>query len=188
MEIWEVKHMADNTKSVNYVALFQDHSHICTRLLLVSEGLVCRHFFQVILRSQNAKFAFNLLKSQWYKKSIDLQSINTLDSSSEIMINIGSQSSVTFMCGIHNNKDDYLNHDSEAEQMIKKRQIYGECAALGRKLASLASEFHLTHISATLRGLIQEVELSNTSSVNNQNQEIIRNPLQLIQKEDLLRD
>ena len=120
MEIWEVKHMADNTKSVNYVALFQDHSHICTRLLLVSEGLVCRHFFQVILRSQNAKFAFNLLKSRWYKKSIDLQSINTLDSSSEIMINIGSQSSVTFMCGIHNNKDDYLNHDSEAEQMIKK--------------------------------------------------------------------
>ena len=63
--------------------------------------------------------------------------------------------------------------------MIMKRQIYGECAALGRKLASLASEFNLPHVSATLRGLIQEVELSNTDPINNQDQEMIRNPLQV---------
>ena len=64
--------------------------------------------------------------------------------------------------------------------MIKKRQIYGECAALGRKLATLASEFNLTHVSATLRGLIQEVELSNNAnSINNEDKEIVLNPLQV---------
>jgi hypothetical protein len=41
-----------------------------------------------------------------------------------------------------------------------------ENAQLGRKLASLASEFHLTHIAA-LRGLI------NTNPVNNQDQQSI---------------
>ena len=131
MEIWEVKHMASNTTSVNYVALFQDHSHICTCLLLVSEGLICRHFFQVMLRTQKAKFAYNLLKSRWYKKSVNPQNINTLDNSSGVMINIGSESSVNFMCGVCNNGDDYINNDFEVERMIMKRQIYGECAALG---------------------------------------------------------
>jgi hypothetical protein len=175
VEIWEVKHMAVNTTSVNYVALFQYYSHICTCLLLTSEGLVCRHFFQVMLRTQNAKFTFNLLKNRWFKKDVDLQKINTLDNYSS---NIGGESSATFMCGIHNN-DDYLTYNSEVEHMINKQQIYGECAALGRKLASLASEFHLRHVAATLRGLIQEAELSTTNSINNKDQDMIHNPLQV---------
>ncbi|CAB4437939.1 unnamed protein product [Rhizophagus irregularis] len=178
IEIWEVKHMAVNTTSVNYVALFQDHSHICICLLLTSEGLVCRHFFQMMLRTQKAQFTFNLLKSRWYKKGVDLQKINALDKSANFVIDTGSESSVTFICGIHINEKDHLSNNSEVEHFINKRQIYGECAALGRKLASLASEFNLTHIAATLRGLIQEVELSN-NPVNKQDQEMIRNPLQV---------
>ncbi|CAB4427378.1 unnamed protein product [Rhizophagus irregularis] len=150
IEIWEVKHMAVNTMSVNYVALFQDHSHICTCLLLTNEGLVCRHFFKVMLQIQKAQFTFNLLKSRWYKKGVDLQKINALDKSANFMIDTGSESSVTFMCGIHINEDDHLSNNSEVEHFINKRQIYGECAALGRKLASLAAKFNLTHIAATL--------------------------------------
>ena len=88
MEIWEVKYMAMNITSVNYVALFQDYSHICTCLLLTNEGLVCHHFFQVMLQTQNAKFAFNLLKGQWYKKSVDLQEINALDDSLELILGV----------------------------------------------------------------------------------------------------
>ncbi|CAG8597080.1 697_t:CDS:2 [Funneliformis caledonium] len=125
--------MAANTTSDNYVALFQDYSHICTCLLLFSEGL-----------------------SRWYKKDVDLNKIDALDDS---FSHIGNESSTT---------------------VIRIWQIYGEYAALGRKLASLASEFHVTHIAATLRGLIQEVELSNTNnSINNQDEEIILNPLQV---------
>ncbi|CAG8625839.1 2589_t:CDS:1, partial [Funneliformis caledonium] len=63
-------------------------------------------------------------KSRWYKKSIDTQKINTLDVSFGIMINAESESFVNFMCGIHNNDD--LNQDLEVDNMIKKRQIYGE--------------------------------------------------------------
>ena len=121
--------MATNTTSINYIVLFQDYSHVCTCLLLASEGLVCRHFFQVMLRSPNAKFAFNLLKNRWYKKGVDTQKINTLDISFGIMINTESESSVNFMCGNYNNNE--LNQELEVGNMIKKRQIYGEYAALG---------------------------------------------------------
>ncbi|PKY35834.1 hypothetical protein RhiirB3_457320 [Rhizophagus irregularis] len=144
IKIWEVKHMAVNTTSVNYMALFQDHSHICTCLLLTSKGL-----------------------SRWYKKDVDLQKINALNKSANFVIDIGSESSVTFMCEIHINEENHLSNNSEVKHFINKRQIYGECAVLGQKLASLASEFNLAYIAATLRDLIQKVELSN-NPVNKQ--------------------
>ncbi|CAB5381063.1 unnamed protein product [Rhizophagus irregularis] len=136
IKIWEVKHMAVNTTSVNYMALFQDHSHICTCLLLTS-------------------------------KDVDLQKINALNKSANFVIDIGSESSVTFMCEIHINEENHLSNNSEVKHFINKRQIYGECAVLGQKLASLASEFNLAYIAATLRDLIQKVELSN-NPVNKQ--------------------
>ena len=52
---------------------------------MISEGLVCRHFFQVMLRTQNAKFAIALVKNRWYKKSIDAQIIHTIYDSEYII-------------------------------------------------------------------------------------------------------
>ncbi|CAG8631626.1 1596_t:CDS:2, partial [Cetraspora pellucida] len=52
-----------------------------------------------------------------------------------------------------------------------------ECTALGCKLASLASDFNLTHMLATLRGLIQQVEESNIISTNSTDTQIVENPL-----------
>ena len=82
------------------------------------------------------------------------------------------------MNNIQNFRQDCSNQDFEIEHTIAKRQIYGECAALGRKLASLAAEFNLTHVAATLQGLIQQVEQSNTNFIDNQTQDMILNPLQ----------
>lgn len=68
-----------------------------------------------MLWSQNAKFAFNLLKNWWYKKGVNMQKLNALDNSVSFMINIGSKGSVPFMCGIYNNKNDDLINNSEVE-------------------------------------------------------------------------
>ncbi|CAG8685474.1 9528_t:CDS:2, partial [Funneliformis mosseae] len=73
---------------------------------------------------------------------------------------------------------DYSNQDFVIEHTIAKRQIYGEYAVLGQKLASLVAEFNLTHVAVTLQGLIQQVEQSNINSINNQTQNMILNPLQ----------
>lgn len=78
---------------------------------------------------------------------------------------------------IQNLRKDSLSQDPEIEHSIMKRQIYGECAALGQKLATLAAEYNLTHVSATLQGLIQQVEQSNIDDIRNQPQEIVQNPV-----------
>ena len=132
-----------------------------------------------MLRTQKAKFAISLIKSRWYKKGADIQNINIIFDSCKISdhnsnISIGS-SELLSMSSIRNLRQDDLTEDPEIEHSIAKRQIYGECAALGRKLASLAAEFHLTTVAATLQGLIYQVEQSNTTSLSN---ESIRNPLE----------
>ncbi|CAG8806079.1 26595_t:CDS:2, partial [Gigaspora margarita] len=77
---------------------------------------------------------------------------------------------------IRNLRQDNLNENLEINSAITKRQIYGECAALGRKLASLAADFNITHVTATLHGLIQQIEGSNEISTNNANSQTIQNP------------
>ena len=42
----------------------------------------------------------------------------------------------------------------------------------------MVAEFNLTHVSATLQGLIQQVEQSNINDTSNQTQDIVQNPLQ----------
>ncbi|CAG8853539.1 10740_t:CDS:1, partial [Gigaspora margarita] len=84
---------------------------------------------------------------------------------------------LTSISNIQNLNQDYSISNSEIENSIATRQIYGECAALGHKLASLAAEFRLTHIAATLQGLIQQVEDANSNNTSQDN-DIICNPLQ----------
>ncbi|CAG8766692.1 566_t:CDS:2, partial [Funneliformis caledonium] len=56
------------------------------------------------------------------------------------------------------------------------------CTSLGRKLATLAAEFNLTHVLATMWGLIEQVEQIEQSNINstsdNRSQEIVQNPSQ----------
>ncbi|CAG8552459.1 15349_t:CDS:2, partial [Cetraspora pellucida] len=184
--IWEVKHMGADTISMNCIVLLKDQSHVCTCLLLFSKGLVCRHFFQVMLKAQKVKFAIALIKSRWYKNDVNSLKVNTLfdncnvSSSEEFFITDYVQTSFSTMNMIQVLRKDDLGGDyKEIEHKILKQQIYGECATLEQKLAALASEFSLTHISATLRGLIQQVEQTNSSSLNSLNSNTIQNPFQV---------
>jgi hypothetical protein len=78
---------------------------------------------------------------RWYKKGIDVQNIDIIFDSSGIS---GNTSKIGYEClalssmsGIRDLRQDDLAQNLEIEHTITKRQIYGECAALGRKLASL---------------------------------------------------
>ncbi|KAF0348556.1 protein far1-related sequence 5-like [Gigaspora margarita] len=83
-EVWEVQHMSTNSTSTNYVVLLKDHLHICIWLLLFSEGIVCQHFFQIMLKSNNAIFSVSLIKSYWYQRNTGLDNVDALFSHSGV--------------------------------------------------------------------------------------------------------
>ncbi|CAG8635822.1 8456_t:CDS:2 [Gigaspora margarita] len=102
-----------------------------------------------------------------------------ISNSENFSISNNIQHSFVAMNTIQNLRSDDVNLNSkEIEDKISKQQIYGECSVLGQKLAALASEFNLMHISATLRGLIQQVEQANSILRNEQDSNSIQNLFQ----------
>ena len=55
----------------HFVILLANGSHHCSCLSLINRGIVCRHYFQIMLRSPMAKFHLRLIPSRWYYKDKD---------------------------------------------------------------------------------------------------------------------
>jgi len=65
LEVWNVR--ATGTYGIgHYVILLNDGTHLCTCLLLLNKGLVCRHFFRVGTYSRFATFHISMIPNRWY--------------------------------------------------------------------------------------------------------------------------
>src|SRR6266496_836516 len=65
LEVWHVR--ATGTLGIgHYVVLLNDGTHLCTCLLLMNKGLICRHFFRIATYSQSATYHITLISSRWY--------------------------------------------------------------------------------------------------------------------------
>ncbi|CAG8538139.1 3986_t:CDS:2, partial [Funneliformis caledonium] len=115
----------------------------------------------LMLRIQTAKFAITLIKNQWYKKDINIQNINTIYD----------------LLGIYHQETNTATENSALNSIYKIQNLRQD--SLGRKLTTLAAEFNLTHVSATMWGLIEQVEqieqLNINSTSDNRSQEIVQN-------------
>jgi hypothetical protein len=67
-ELWRITSI--NKTSEHFVILYDNAAHLCTCLTLINRGLVCRHFFAVMLVSSTAKFNIRLVPQRWYTDSI----------------------------------------------------------------------------------------------------------------------
>jgi hypothetical protein len=65
VEVWYVQ--ATGMSGIgHYVVLLNDGTHLCTCLLLINKGLICRHFFRIATYSQTATFHITLISPHWY--------------------------------------------------------------------------------------------------------------------------
>ena len=88
LEIWRVTYITHNSNSTpHFVIILFDRSHICTCLMILNRGLVCRHFFQVMIRSQQAQFSIFLIKRRWFKLEIYNDSENFVQKQAFIDVN-----------------------------------------------------------------------------------------------------
>ncbi|RHZ83105.1 hypothetical protein Glove_99g260 [Diversispora epigaea] len=55
-----------NCVHVNFVIILTDRSHLCTCMLLINFGLICRHFWHIFAIDSNAFFHVTLIPRRWY--------------------------------------------------------------------------------------------------------------------------
>ena len=67
-EVWRVTTIEQNKE--HFLVIYGNANHLCTCMLLVTKGLVCRHFFSVMLSSEKAMFHIGLIPARWYVNEI----------------------------------------------------------------------------------------------------------------------
>ncbi|GES96856.1 protein FAR1-related sequence 5-like [Rhizophagus clarus] len=63
-EVWQIiPYLVPN--SYQHVIILNDGTHLCTCLLLVSHGIICRHYFKLMIENPNALFHILLMPTRW---------------------------------------------------------------------------------------------------------------------------
>lgn len=70
-ELWRISSI--DKKSQHFIVLYGNAGHLCTCLTLINHGLVCHHFFALMLSSPNAKFHIALISQRWYTDALIME-------------------------------------------------------------------------------------------------------------------
>ena len=66
LEIWKISRY-NYSKSYQHIILLSTGEYFCTCFMLVTHGIICRHFFKVFVESSKARFHLMLIPRRWYK-------------------------------------------------------------------------------------------------------------------------
>src|SRR5436190_9385653 len=116
----------------HFVILLVNGSYHCSCLSLINRGIICRHYFQIMLRSSTAKFHLRLIPSRWYYRDKDPSKEPFLVASkfeAEIAPTI-PQYNVPFLSAICQTmpQDNITQHER-----LTDIQLYGKIAGLTHK-------------------------------------------------------
>ncbi|CAB4488469.1 unnamed protein product [Rhizophagus irregularis] len=123
-EIWSI--IVNNTTAIkHYIVLLKNNSHICSCLSTIQQGVVCRHYFQVMLTTSNA--------SRWYYKDLDGSNEPFFTADKFCKENDGiiqeSPVHIDYLCAYGQDKD-FLE---EGLNTYQQRLVYGELHGMYKK-------------------------------------------------------
>uniref|UniRef100_U9SVZ4 SWIM-type domain-containing protein n=1 Tax=Rhizophagus irregularis (strain DAOM 181602 / DAOM 197198 / MUCL 43194) TaxID=747089 RepID=U9SVZ4_RHIID len=150
-EIWKVESLlACSPTSCQYVVILKNGWHACTCLLLANSGVICHHYFKVMMESNFAKFHINMIPKRWYKEHLqsDLMKINNSP-----VVTLGNErlSRKASQLAIEDRNDelkDFLN------KFIEKRKKNHEMQESNRRLRTIDNVVNKNVRSAEINGKI----------------------------------
>ena len=158
--------------------------------MIFNRGLVCRHFFQVMIRSQRAKFSIYLIKRRWFKLEVENQfnyaGNETIENNSEPknnhsnlqeqqLMDVNGQLSLMHSLTILSTlREDLKDTTNDVNMKIEVRHLYSDLFGLGRKIAQIATEKRRFDILEILNQVLEGLYDDTNEIINESNQ--ILNP------------
>ena len=66
-EVWKITDIRpENNKHVHFIIIIDPVSYLCSCMSSISHGIVCRHYFKVMITSVIAGFQIQMVPSRWY--------------------------------------------------------------------------------------------------------------------------
>lgn len=171
-EVWSIKHI--NTTSRNIIIFLHDNTFLCTCLLLQHQGIICSHFFAVLIHSTTPQFHITLIPSRWYQNGVEDEAL----AQEEKVWNVGGEvetSTTPLLVSAYrglsgkNVAADTLDQQTEI-------QMFGEVWGLCREAASLAVEFKDPTLKNLITNYVNDVKAKNRQDQLSNDDEI-HNPV-----------
>src|SRR5436305_6636846 len=66
-EVWKITDMRpENQKHMYFVVVIDSISYLCLCMSNISRGIICHHYFQIMMTSAVAGFQIQMVPSRWY--------------------------------------------------------------------------------------------------------------------------
>jgi len=66
-EVWKITDMRpENKKHMYFVVVIDPISYLCSCMSNISRGIICRHYFRIMMNSAVAGFQIQMVPSRWY--------------------------------------------------------------------------------------------------------------------------
>ena len=131
-EIWSIS-IGNSSKIKHYVLLLQNLGYICSCLSIIQSGIVCRHYFQVMLTTKEAAFHIKFIPTRWYSEDKDCaqESFLTADRfMQECIFNTTNELSASGLCFF----DEINTRFCEKRlTVLEQRTIYGKLHGMYKK-------------------------------------------------------
>ncbi|CAB4416291.1 unnamed protein product [Rhizophagus irregularis] len=155
MSMWTVA-VENKLVEKHFVILLTNGSHYCSCLSLINKGIICRHYFQIMLRSPTAKFHLKLIPSRWYYRNKDASKepflvASKFESDTPPII---PQHSVPFLTVIHQISQNSIT----LHERLTDIQLYGKITGLTHKATIKALKKKDMRIISILEDYLKDEE------------------------------
>ncbi|CAG8627887.1 13833_t:CDS:2 [Cetraspora pellucida] len=156
-EIWKVIDLhAEKRNHVHFVAIVNQISFLCSCLMSISKGIVCCHYFRVMMHSDMAAFHISMTPTRWYKDSYqdhETSKENNIIFNNEKVALISALSNCTILMRKSVTKPVTA---SVAKKTIDKRNQYRRIWGLAREATQLAVDNDDSELIKTLTNYIDK--------------------------------
>ncbi|CAB4374448.1 unnamed protein product [Rhizophagus irregularis] len=134
LEIWKVVDIRSERKNhVHFIIIVNAISYLCSCLKSISKGIICRHYFCVMINSKIAAFHISIIPQRWNNNTLSVQK------------------SVTIPITV-----------PALKKAVHKRNLYGHVWELARTATLLAVEQEDDEITLILQDYIKRKSNQNT--------------------------
>ncbi|CAG8737788.1 15111_t:CDS:2, partial [Cetraspora pellucida] len=174
-EVWKTMCLT-SAKSIHYVILYENGRYICTCLLLISHGLVCQHFFCMLLESDFARFHIMLLPIRWCKDNVTeseraQEPFLTSSRNTELTPIIHQLSNVMSINLLRINDI----QENNLQKSINKKYQYNKSMSLAKKAITLQGESENDNeLDTILKNYIEKKILQHEKETKEREQRVLR--------------
>ncbi len=140
-EVWKITDIRpENKKHIHFVIVIDPVSYLCSCMSNISRGIVCRHYFRVMMFSVIAGFQIQMVPSRWY---IDNQKDKDIVAGT-CFVNQEAERNFSDVTLVPDPSTVPMTVTTVLRCAAKKKAKYGEVWGLARQAAQLAVE-HDSH-------------------------------------------